>query len=613
MLKSLSIINFAVINKLSVSFHAGLNLLTGETGSGKSIIVDALGLLAGDRISTTQVRTGERLAIIEGRFEINEVDRYLTDEILTQAGIEKAVDYEILIRREINTQGRSRILIDDQSVTMATLKALQPYLVEIHGQGEQQSLFSVQSHMDLIDTFAGCSSLRRDVAEAFKGWTTASSALNLLEREAAERERASELLRYQLSEIQKISPYVGEDDKLLAERKLLTHAENLLQLSRGAYVELYESDESILSRLASIRRQVAQLTEIDPRNSNLLDMLNSAMASLTDVAETLRSYTKDIDFSPAKLGEIENRLLELERLKRKYSSNLREIINTQYELSERLIKLDSVFEREAALREKLKQADDEYTLAANRLTKCRTEAAAALEKRVMADLQHVALGGARFIVSIKTADKSGREYPKELSESTTQEDKILVSSSFYSPSGADQVEFLISVNPGEDPRPLAKVASGGELSRLMLTLRTVNMNKDGKIPMRVSETMVFDEIDVGIGGRVAEAVGRRLKALAATRQVLCVTHQPQIARFADHHYAVEKNVEGGRTMTTIKELNRDERISELARMIGGANQSTKTREVALWLLESAHDDVAQPVRSRKSRKAEKKIDGKKHH
>ena len=184
--------------------------------------------------------------------------------------------------------------------------------------------------------------------------------------------------------------------------------------------------------------------------------------------------------------------------------------------------------------------------------------------------------------------------------------------SFYSPSGADQVEFLISVNPGEDPRPLAKVASGGELSRLMLTLRAVNMNKEGKMPVRASETMVFDEIDVGIGGRVAEAVGRRLKALAATRQVLCVTHQPQIARFADHHYTVEKNVEGGRTVTTIRELNRDERISELARMIEGANQSTKTHDVALWLLESAHDDVAQAVRSKRSRKVEKKIDGKKY-
>ena len=298
MLKSLSIMNFAVINKLSVSFHAGLNLLTGETGSGKSIIVDALGLLAGDRSSTTQIRTGERLAIIEGRFEINEIDKGLVDEILIQAGIEKAVDYEILIRREISAQGRSRILIDDQSVTITTLKALQPYLVEIHGQGEQQSLFSVQSHMDLLDTFADCKSLGRDVAEAFKSWTTASNALNFLERAAAERERASELLRYQLSEIKKISPYVGEDDELLAERKLLTHAEKLLQLSGGAYVELYESDDNILNRLASIRRQLEQLTEIDPRNSNLLDMLNSAVATLTDVAETLRSYTKDIDFCP---------------------------------------------------------------------------------------------------------------------------------------------------------------------------------------------------------------------------------------------------------------------------------------------------------------------------
>jgi DNA repair protein RecN (Recombination protein N) len=605
MLKFFNISNFAVIQRLAVEFHEGLNLLTGETGSGKSIIVDALGLLMGGRSNAAQIRTGERMALVEGVFVLKGTAEQKVRQLLAEVEIEKQTDGELIIRRELYANGRSRIFIDEQSATAAMLRALHPFLVEIHGQGEQRALLSAQSHLDLLDSFGGCLSLRQEVGAAYASWRAAGKALEQLERELAERNLAEDLLQYQLREIAAVNPQVGEDEELAAERKLLTHAERVLQLGAGAYAEVYESDESILARLATVRRRVEDLSEIDARVGPTLEILQNCAASLTEVAEVLRGYSEGIEFSPSRLAEIEQRLLELERLKRKYSSDLQGILKVRSELLERLDKLSNLADREQLLRETQKEAASSYAAIARRLSTCRGAAAPKLAQRVMEDLNHVAMERARFIVSIETAQGDAVELglledvvePHNRQGSDNEE-----KNPFFSSYGADRVEFLLSANPGENPRKLAQTASGGELSRLMLTLRTVGTAKT-KAEAQPVATVIFDEIDVGIGGKVAEAVGRRLKALATERQVLCVTHQAQIARFADHHYVVTKAVQNERTITTIKDLSAEERVGELARMIGGAEEAATTREAARWLLDQASAAEGRPARAKKRQKS----------
>jgi DNA repair protein RecN (Recombination protein N) len=603
MLKFFNITNFAVIQHLAVEFHQGLNLLTGETGSGKSIIVDALGLLLGGRSSAAQIRTGERMALLEGVFALKGTAEQQVRQLLAESEIEKQAEGELFIRRELYANGRSRIFIDEQSATAATVRVLQPLLVEIHGQGEQRALLSAQSHLDLLDSFGGCLAMRREVGAAYTVWKAAGKALQQLERELAERDLAEDLLQYQLREIETINPQVGEDEELAAERKLLTHAEKVLQLGAGAYAELYESDESILSSLAAVRRRLEDLSEIDARVCPLLEMLETCAASLTEVALGLRGYAEGVDFSPARLGEIEQRLLELERLKRKYSSDLPGILKVRDELLGRLDKLSNLADREQLLRETLKHAESSYVASAGRLTACRAAAAPKLARRVMEDLNQVAMERARFLVAMETArlEAAGTGPPGDAVDAHQRASDNAGRDGFFNLNGADQVEFLLSANPGESPRKLAQTASGGELSRLMLTLRTVG-TAQARGEIQSHATVIFDEIDAGIGGKVAEAVGRRLKALAAERQVLCVTHQAQIARFADHHYVVTKTVQNERTITNIRDLSAEERVGELARMIGGAEEVATTREAARWLLEHAQIAKGQPARAKKKRK-----------
>ncbi len=583
MLKFLNISDFAVIRQLEMEFGAGLNLLTGETGSGKSIIVDALGLLLGNRASPEQIRTGEEVALVEGIFELPEEKVKALGEHLAEVGVRLEEDEELLVRREINLRGRSRIFINDQQVTMRTLRAIQPALVEIHGQGEQRALLSTQSHMDLLDGFAGCLDLRERVAEAFFVWQSAKRALLQLEQQLINRERDTELLQFQLMEIESVGPRAGEDEELQAERRLLAHAERVLQLGAGVYGELYEDDESLLARLSVIRRQLEELAEIDSRVASVLSMLESGVVALTDVADALRTYRTGIEVSPGRLAEVETRLAVLEKLKHKYKRDLHGVIKIQDELSGRLSGLTNLSAREQSLKESLQGAQVQYRTAAQLLTERRKEAAPRLERRVMEDLAQVALEQTRFIVQIETAE----EEPGVSTGGSFDPDGQTIGAPFFTPRGADRVEFLLSANPGETPRPLARIASGGELSRLMLTLRTAGTAAQPTGDEETCGTVVFDEVDVGIGGRVAEAVGRRLKMLAQARQVLCVTHQAQIARFADQHFVVEKSVRNGRTITMAKKLSADERVSELVRMIGGAEDLATTRETARWLLENS--------------------------
>lgn len=600
MLKYLNISNFAVIDRLEVHFHKGLNLLTGETGSGKSIIVDSLTLLMGARSYAQIVRTNERMATVEGLFEIGGERLKRVREVLAGVGVEIEDGSELLIRREIHSSGRSRIFVEDQSVPASALRALQPHLVAIHGQGEQRSLLSAQSQMDLLDSYAGNTALRERVYEAYGRWRKVLEELSTLENEMRERERAADLLQYELSEIERLQPAPHEDEELAAERRLLTHAEKLLELGTGAFTELYERDESVLGRLVWVRRQLEELALIDPKVAPLLELLEQSVTNLTDVADALRNYGEGVEFSPARLSLIETRLSELERLKRKYNTDLEGIFKVRDELSARLQRLSDLSEREEALKAELKASEAEYGGFAKELTASRLRASEALSAAVMEDLRFVAMEKARFFVEVRTA-----KAPEAFAEAEAVEG--VSTGSYYTPHGADVVEFFLSANPGEEPRPLSRVASGGELSRLMLTLRTVSMNRQRGRALEGS-TVVFDEIDVGIGGRVAEAVGRRLKALSEGRQVLCVTHQPQIARFASTHFVVSKSFEKERTRTFIRELKGEERVLEIARMIGGQEEGAQTTlETARWLLESAEEKGAQGGERGRRRRAKEKI------
>lgn len=577
MLKSLNIIGFAVIDRLRVNFHPGLNVLTGETGSGKSIIVDALGLLLGERGSSVQIRTGETQASIEGHFQFAASKVQEIYPILKEIGLED--NPELIIRREIYATSRGRAFINGRSVTTGVLRKLQPFLSEIYGQGEQRSLLSAQSHRELLDNFGECADVRLQVRRTFTRLRTIERELKALTQDLAERERSKDYLQHQLAEIESINPRCGEDFELLAERKVLANAERIIELGSNAYYNLYESDESILARLTQIRRQLEELGSFVGEANIALDSLLSGIASLTDVAEALRSHAAQIDYSPVRLAEVESRLSELEKLKRKFGVDLEGIIKLREELREKASGTGNLAERIENLRNELEDLQREYIASASKLTACRRAAIPALEQKVMEGLSQVAMGQAKFLINLETYTLEDEEALNE--HDLAEKGDVNSDSAFFSPGGADYVEFLLSANPGESPRPLSSVASGGELSRLMLTLRTAGQ-KDVAF-----ETIVFDEIDAGIGGRVAEAVGQLLKSLSASRQVFCVTHQAQIAKFADHHFVVTKVVERQRTQTLVRELTKEERVDEVARMIGGDEKAEKTREAARWLIENA--------------------------
>jgi DNA repair protein RecN (Recombination protein N) len=617
MLKSINISNFAIIHYLDIEFHQGLNVLTGETGAGKSIIVDALSLLLGARAFTDVVRTGEKVALVEGIFELEGVDEQRVKSELSDLAIEISDDEYLTVRREVQLGGRNRIFINDRSVTLATLKKLQPFLVEIHGQGEQRSLLSPQAHLLLLDDFAGCGELRRRVGLKYAQWRKMFEELNAMTRDKTERERLSDILKFQVAEIELLNPLRGEVERLREEKKLLTYSEQLNELNASAYNDLYESEESVLTRLGSVRRALQSLETIDNRFSTLLTALEEAALSLTDVADTLRSYAARIEFSPARLSQIEERLSEFERLKRKYGRGDDDLNDIKDDLYRQLDQLTNWEEHQEELLADLEILRGEYRVLAAQLTACRQAARVDFERRVSEDLRQVAMESARFSVVIDTAKEganptSDKQFRPQNEQENDADFAHMTSPAYWSPNGADRVEFHFSANIGEIARPLQRVASGGELSRLMLTLRTVcRGGVKAKVEPSTGTTLVFDEIDTGIGGHVAEAVGRRLKALAASQQVLCVTHQPQIARFADHHYAIAKRVEDGRTLTRIAELGQQERVAEIARMLGVSQEVATARETAQWLLETARDDslLGNAKTSGRSRRKKKDNEG----
>ncbi|MBL8196374.1 MAG: DNA repair protein RecN [Blastocatellia bacterium] len=551
MLKSLNISNLAVVTKLQVEFGNGLNLLTGETGSGKSIIVDALGLLLGGRTSAEMIRSGQQKAHVEGVFQV--VAHKELFQTVESAGIE--IDSkEIVIRRELTTSGRSRAFVNDQLTTVAFLRELRPYLVDIHGQNEQQTLLYAESHLDLLDLFAGLEKDCEEIRNKYRYWQSLEKELAELRRSEAERLRMLDMLEFQSSEIERANLEIGEDQQLQDERRLLVNGEKLTASSVHCYEMLYESEAAILSQVASLAKKMDELASLDPRFGQYIESVQTARYGLEDLAYFLRDYIDRVNFSPERLKEVEDRLIEIDKLKRKYGNSIEAILSSAEEMREKLLRLHTSELQEQRLVKSIAEAQTSYWEIAKDLSKRRRKVARDLEIAVMEELKHLAMERTQFQMGFLGNEIRATER------------------------GMDNVEMLVSTNVGEEFRPLVKIASGGEISRLMLALKTITA------PTEYPRTLVFDEVDVGIGGRVAEAVGQRLKRLATTNQVLCVTHQAQIARFADIHYSVEKRVIAGRTEVSVEKLDQVGRVEELARMIGGSQITDLTRQHANELL-----------------------------
>jgi DNA repair protein RecN (Recombination protein N) len=550
----LKIKNIALIDDLTMEFGGGLNLLTGETGSGKSIIVDSLGALTGERVSGDLIKEGATSAMIEGLFDVGAA-RELT-AAMSNSGISTESN-ELIVRRELSTAGKNRIFINDQLVTQTLLKRIGHYLVDTHGQGEQASLYDTETHIDMLDRFAGVEELLLKVAGSFERLAELRAELASLNEDEAGKLQLVDILRFQIDEIKKANLTPNEDVDLEEEKRRLSNVEKLTTLSDEAFTLLYDHAESTTSTLERAQRKVADLAEYESSFAGYAEGIATSRAVIEDLSIAIRDFRAHLEFSPERLDEIEDRLAEISRLKRKYGATIELILEHLRTSDERLQSIESADFRQEELRNQIAAAQKDYLALAGKLHEQRAAAAVRFNKLVETNVRAVALEKARFETRIEDRRTDERS---------------------FTATGFDRVEFYFSANPGETPKPLAKVASGGEASRLMLILKTTAKAAGA------AKTAVFDEIDIGIGGRVAEAVGRKLKDLAATQQVLCVTHQPQIASLADHHFVIEKEMAKGRTTVTARQLNATEQIEEIARMLAGEQVTEAARENARAML-----------------------------
>ena len=562
MLQLLRIRNFALIRELEIEFGAGLNLLTGETGSGKSILVDALGLLLGSRSSVDYVRSGCDAAVIEGIFDLR--GRRKVRSLLREAGFDTPGEQRLRIRREISASGRNRIHVNQGLATLGFLKAMGGALADICGQQEQRSLLDLATHLAWLDDFGGNAELRREAGALYRRLRDAARELEKVETGEEERARRIDILRFQVEEIRRVDPRPGEREELENERALLSNRERILERAAGIYRLLYEGESPLLGGLAQLGRLLGELEALDPDWAAHRAPVEESRYRLEDLAYAARDYGSRSDFSAERLEEVHQRLQALDALARKYGASCEEVLASGSRCAGELEALESASGSAGRLREELARALDAYAALARTLSEKRRRDAAALEQRIRAEFGALAMDRMRLEVRFHPAGEGegARGIPAG-----------------YGPRGMDRVEFWIAPNEGEEMRPLETIASGGELSRIMLAVQSLCGGA------RAGGTLVFDEVDAGIGGRVAEAVGRRLRDLARSNQVLCVTHLPHIAAFAHRHYRVCKESAGGRTETAVLPLDEGARVEELSRMLGGETITEKTRHYALEMLE----------------------------
>ncbi len=562
MLKELNIKNFAIIDQLRVEFGPGLNVLTGETGAGKSIVVDALNLALGERASADLIRTGCREAVVEAAFELNGRGTSEAAAFLAEQGFEMNPGEDLIVRRVLAASGKNKVYINGSLANLTALSALGASLADIHGQHEHQSLLSLERQMDMLDSFGSLGALRNSLSETYHRLQEVRK--ELAELEAGERDRAQreDMLRFQKNEIEAAMLKPGEDIELAQEQKILANSEKLAGISRAADEALYSSDNSVLSGLKKAMISLREIVAIDNRMAPVLELCEAGKAQIEEAAREVSGYADRVEFDPARLEHTGDRLDLIQKLKRKYGSTVEEIVAFGKKASDDLERMERSTEEIDRLKKEIQSIKAVLTSRAQELTKKRNAAARELEKKVESELGHLGMKKTAFTIKIN----------REPGDDTLDGNKL-------GPRGADRIEFLISPNPGEEPKPLAKIASGGELSRIMLALKAILIEGDS-IP-----TLVFDEVDAGIGGAVAEEVGKKLKRVAARRQVFCITHLPQIASMATSHYGVAKSVKKERTSTEVRLLEKKDRIDEIARMLGGKTITEATLRNAEEMIE----------------------------
>ena len=543
MIRFLGIRDLAIVDTLECEFEPGFNVLTGETGAGKSIIVGAIGLLVGERGSSGAVRTGADRAVVQAAFE-------------TTAG------GETIVRREVAAAGRGRIFIDDTLALATTLRKLGRRLLDLHGQHAHQALLDPRTHLALLDAYGGDEASVGTVADRYEVWRAARAHLVEAERGAREQAERTEALAFALAELERISPEAGEDERLRIERTRLANAERLEALAGGAYGLLYERDDSIVSALSTVWRQVEELATLDPSFIPYLEARTSVEPALDELARALRSCAADVEASPQRLAEVESRLAEIERLAKRHGGSLAAVLDRRRDIADELDGTADDAARLASLVAAVDEARDAYLAAAATLSTRRTEWAAALAPALARELHALAIPDGRFDARLDRG----------------------LDETHWGASGTDSAELFFSANPGEDLRPLSKIASGGELSRVMLALKTLATVDDR------GKTLVFDEVDAGIGGDAAYRVGERLRRLGERFQVLCVTHSPQLAAHATTHFHVSKEVAGGRTRTRIDRLSDAGRVAELTRLMTGRSGGAARAGAAELLAQAGAKD-----------------------
>lgn len=565
MLAELHIRNFAIIDELTLHLGEGLHVLTGETGAGKSIIVDAVALLLGGRADTEVVRAEADFALVEGTFALNPTAQAEIAPLLAESGLESEGD-TLILAREVRREGRNICRINGRAVTLRQFQTVGERLIDIHGQGDHLSLLRVQEHINFLDRYGSLMDARREVANLVHELRRVRQELRSLRQDERELARRVELLQYQVSEINAAALRIGEEEELLQERTRLANAEQLQSLAEEAYHRLYEGGEEQLSAtdlLGQVEQDLAGLCRYDARWETWLQTLRDIQYQVDDLARELRDYGDSIEYNPTKLARVEERLNLYFNLKRKYGDTVEEILEFGKRAAYELETITHSEERIAELREEEQHLLHRIGEKATALSSARAEAAQRLSAEVERQLADLAMEKARFVV-----DVAQEEDP----------DGVPVHGGrlAFDATGIDRVEFLVAPNVGEPLKPMVRIASGGETSRLLLALKTVLSEADQ------TPTLIFDEIDTGIGGRVGVAVGRKLWALAARHQVLCVTHLPQIAAYADRHLAIRKEVVAGRTVTRVEEIRDSRRVDEIAQMLGSVTETT--RESALEML-----------------------------
>ncbi len=561
MLVELRIRNFAIIEEAALEFGPGLNVLCGETGAGKTIILNALGLLLGARASPDMIRTDSREAVVEGLFELE------GEAALEGLGERPADQRELVVRRIIAEGGRSRVLIDGELATVQTLARAGPALVQVYGQHEQQSLLRSESHEAILDRYAGTDSLLARYRERYQRALELQARLDDLLRRERERADLLELARFRVVELEKAQLAAGEDEAIRKERLVLANAAKLSAAAQESEEMLYGAEGAALDLVAKAETRLAEAAELDGALNEPLETLKAARANLQEAAHALRSYAGRIEADPARLEEIDNRLQELTRLKRKYGGSVEEAMRTLEKSRAEIAELENVEVSKLNAETALGEALEGLRASATELSRERKRGAAELKKRTEAELRTLGMRSPVFEARMAAVSDAEAAFKRE--------------GVAMGPSGTDTVEFYLSPNLGQPPMPLARIASGGELSRVMLALKRLEAQRRGVA------TMIFDEVDAGIGGEIAQVVGRKLKELAKYHQILCVTHLAQIAAFADRHFQVEKEERRGSTKSRVRRVEETERADEIARMLGGAEVSDKFRRAARELLDRA--------------------------